>query len=56
MTPAEIKDFARIEPQSVMAFEVDLNDDGEKEIVGYGLFNAIPWYSRVFLVYFTVTK
>ena len=34
MTPAEIKDFARIEPQSVMAFEVDLNDDGEKEIVG----------------------
>ena len=34
MTPAEIKDFARIEPQSVRAFEVDLNDDGEKEIVG----------------------
>ena len=34
MTPAEIKDFARIEPQSVRAFEIDLNDDGEKEIVG----------------------
>ena len=34
MTPAEIKDFARIEPQSVRAFEVDLNDDGENEIVG----------------------
>ena len=34
MTPAEIKDFALIEPQSVRAFEIDLNDDGEKEIVG----------------------
>ena len=34
MTPAEIKDFARIEPETVRAFEVDLNDDGEKEIVG----------------------
>ena len=34
MTPAEIKNFARIEPQSVRAFEIDLNDDGEKEIVG----------------------
>lgn len=34
MTPAGIKDFARIEPQSVRAFEIDLNDDGEKEIVG----------------------
>lgn len=33
-TPEEAKDFARIEPQSVRAFEIDLNDDGEKEIVG----------------------
>ena len=34
MTHEEIKDFARIEPQSVKAFEVDLNDDGTKEILG----------------------
>lgn len=34
MTPEEIKDFARIEPQSVKAFEVDLNDDGTKEVLG----------------------
>ncbi len=34
MTPEEIKDFARIKPQSVKAFEVDLNDDGTKEILG----------------------
>ena len=33
-TPEEAKEFARIEPQSVRAFEIDLNDDGEKEIVG----------------------
>lgn len=33
-TPEEAKDFARIEPETVKAFEVDLNDDGEKEIVG----------------------
>ena len=33
-TPEEIKDFAKIEPQSVKAFEVDLNDDGTKEILG----------------------
>ena len=34
MTHEEIKDFARIEPQSVKAFEVDLNDDGTKEVLG----------------------
>ena len=33
-TPEEAKEFARIEPETVKAFEVDLNDDGEKEIVG----------------------
>ena len=33
-TPEEAKDFARIEPETVKAFDVDLNDDGEKEIVG----------------------
>lgn len=33
-TPEEINDFARITPQSAKAFEVDLNDDGTKEILG----------------------
>ena len=33
-TPEEAKDFARIELETVKAFEVDLNDDGENEIVG----------------------
>ena len=33
-TPEEAKDFARIEPETVKAFEVDLNDDRENEIIG----------------------
>ena len=33
-TPEEIKNFARITPESVRAFEFDLNNDGTNEIVG----------------------
>ena len=35
MTPVEIKLFAGIEPQSAKAFEVDLNEDGINEIIGF---------------------
>ena len=71
MTPAEIKDFARIEPQSVRAFEVDLNDDGEKEIVGmvystfylgtagYSLFilqKQQSWYKNISILVFEPQK
>ena len=35
MTSVEIKSFAGIEPQSAKAFEVDLNDDGINEIIGF---------------------
>ena len=45
MTPERIKDFARIEPQSVKAFEVDLNDDGTKEILGVSIQHFI-WVQR----------
>lgn len=34
MTPEEIENFANITPQSVRAFEEDLNDDGVNEIIG----------------------
>ncbi len=33
-TPEELKDFANIYPESVKAVEIDLNDDGKKEVVG----------------------
>jgi len=35
MTPKEIEDLANITPQSVIAFEEDLNDDGVNEIIGF---------------------
>lgn len=34
MTPREIEEFARISPESVRAFEYDLNGDGTKETIG----------------------
>lgn len=35
MTPKEIEDLANITPQSVIAFEEDLNDDRVNEIIGF---------------------
>ncbi len=34
MTPKEIEEIARITPESVRAFEYDLNGDGTKEVIG----------------------
>ena len=35
MSPVEIKNLVGIEPQSAKAFEVDLNEDGINEIIGF---------------------
>ncbi|HIS83059.1 TPA: hypothetical protein IAD41_05580 [Candidatus Scatenecus faecavium] len=42
MSPAEIKDLAGIEPKSAKAFEVDLNEDGIKEIIGL-VYSTFYW-------------
>lgn len=42
MSPAEIKDLAGIEPKSARAFEVDLNEDGIKEIIGL-VYSTFYW-------------
>ena len=70
-TPEEAKDFARIEPETVKAFEVDLNDDGENEIVGvvystfylgtagYSLFilqKQQSWYKDISILVFEPQK
>lgn len=42
MTPAELAEFARITPESVVALEVDLNDDGTNEIIGF-IYSTFYW-------------
>lgn len=42
MSPAKIKDLAGIEPKSAKAFEVDLNEDGIKEIIGL-VYSTFYW-------------
>ena len=34
MTPKQVGDFAKITPEMVTAYKVDLNDDGTDEIIG----------------------
>ena len=34
MTPKEIEEITRITPESIRAFEYDLNEDGTKEVIG----------------------
>lgn len=41
-TPKEAQDFANITPKTVSAFEIDLNGDGKKEIIGI-VFSAYYW-------------
>ena len=41
-TPKELKEFANITLKSVKAFSYDLNDDGEKEIIGV-VYSSYYW-------------
>lgn len=42
MTPEQVKEFANIDTESVKAYEVDLNIDGEKEIIGV-CYSTLYW-------------
>lgn len=44
MSPVEIKDLEGIKPKSAKAFEVDLNEDGIKEIIGL-VYSTFYWGS-----------
>lgn len=44
MSPVEIKDLVGIKPKSAKAFEVDLNEDGIKEIIGL-VYSTFYWGS-----------
>lgn len=50
MTPKEIEEFANITPESVKAFEVDLNDDGTNEIVGL-VYSTLYWGTAGFSLF-----
>ena len=44
MSPVEIKNLVGIKPKSAKAFEVDLNEDGIKEIIGL-VYSTFYWVS-----------
>lgn len=42
MTPEQVKEFANIDFESVKAYEVDLNADGENEVIGV-CYSTLYW-------------
>ena len=42
MTPEQVKEFANIDLESIKAYEVDLNADGENEVIGV-CYSTLYW-------------